>query len=882
MAALVAGVQYGLSSQSHFYENKSLIFVKLTDSAQRAIEDFLKNRNKTNQRPTIQFLDNEGRLSFPSPQSNHGSVDFTFSLSDGHDVEGPQGAFECIQQTNPNNLESLGTMPYKMRIHANEDVYETTRHRMAVAEENNKNKCTRVIKPNGPDIGRKVKVKATGKTIPPPSNVRHNNHHRDTSIPNSTSRPVKNSIINSLSSATLSSQQPSTTTSSSSSSSSSPSFLSATLTTTTTTSSSTLSTLSSSPSLPSRFYKLSATSNTSSVRSQPDKKLSDLQRRPLRDRLIHILALRPYKKPELYERLNREGLKERDKKEMAILLRSLASMRNNTYHLVRHVWNEVQEDWPFYSEQDRAMLKRRKPQNLTPPGSSDGGSSGSGQSPNSTHPGSPPAITAPPSNFMNCKRPGYYQGSDGIQTKRPRISHYRKPEPTTRTPSSTNSNTANVNIASNVSVNVPNGSNLPNNNNNNNNINNDVNNWNEQRQQSSERDINYHRSERTSNSDVLRGNNNVYQLNNSTSNNNNNNNINNNNNNNHNNNSKSCFTPNRDRDRDRERDRDRDRERERDDLNSNSNRTASIATTSSTLSPTIINNSSATDRNDAGSNSGNISDYSNRDRERRDRDKDREKEKEKEREKEREREEVRRDKEKEKGKEEEIEKERERERVEKVERIERVNSNKQEREKKIKENSDNWNGIASNSNINASTARGATGGIVKNHEINENNADNEIPDYLTQYKTVRNMEERRRYKADYLAGKEEYEEIYHRKLIRARHFVRLRDLRKRELELGNYERYEALCTQIKADYDAIKYDPREIENEERYLYLYNKLNYIKGLIDEYDRKYSSDIDNQTSITHTNTNNNNNNNNNDNNNNSNNNSETSVSITELRY
>lgn len=44
MAALVAGVQYGLSSQSHFYENKSLIFVKLTDSAQRAIEDFLKNR----------------------------------------------------------------------------------------------------------------------------------------------------------------------------------------------------------------------------------------------------------------------------------------------------------------------------------------------------------------------------------------------------------------------------------------------------------------------------------------------------------------------------------------------------------------------------------------------------------------------------------------------------------------------------------------------------------------------------------------------------------------------------------------------------------------------------------------------------------------------
>lgn len=63
---------------------------------------------------------------------------------------------------------------------------------------------------------------------------------------------------------------------------------------------------------------------------------------------------------------------------------------------------------------------RRKPQNLTPPGSSDGGSSGSGQSPTSTHPGSPPPISS-------SKRPGYYDGADGILTKRPRISHYRKP-----------------------------------------------------------------------------------------------------------------------------------------------------------------------------------------------------------------------------------------------------------------------------------------------------------------------------------------------------------------------------------------------------------------------------------------------------------------------
>jgi len=54
---------------------------------------------------------------------------------------------------------------------------------------------------------------------------------------------------------------------------------------------------------------------------------------------------------------------------------------------------------------------------------------GSGHSPNSIHAGSPPAITAPPVSLQGNKRPGYYQGSDGLPTKKPRISHYRKPEP---------------------------------------------------------------------------------------------------------------------------------------------------------------------------------------------------------------------------------------------------------------------------------------------------------------------------------------------------------------------------------------------------------------------------------------------------------------------
>ncbi|RLU16904.1 hypothetical protein DMN91_010973 [Ooceraea biroi] len=303
--ALVPGVQYGLSSRDKFDQNNCLIFTKLTDSSFRAIQNYVKNR----------------KFIIPSGQG-HGSAVFTFSLSSNQDMEGPQGGFECVQQIGPKSLEGLGAIPYRMRIQANDEVYETTRYRMAVAEENSKNKCTRVIKANGPDIGRKVKVKGTGRTIPPPSSSYVRGYRELTSIP------------------AASNSQPRTST------------------------------------------------NKPAVNSS-------------------------------------KGLRERERPVMITILKQVAYMRDNTYHLHRHIWNDVQEDWPFYTEQEKAVLKRRKPQNLTPPGSSDG----SGQSPNSIHAGSPPAITAPPPSLLNNKRPGYHQGNDGLPTKKPRISHYRKPEP---------------------------------------------------------------------------------------------------------------------------------------------------------------------------------------------------------------------------------------------------------------------------------------------------------------------------------------------------------------------------------------------------------------------------------------------------------------------
>lgn len=44
MAALCPGVQYGLSTEENFSENKILIFVKLTDSAYGTVQQHLRNQ----------------------------------------------------------------------------------------------------------------------------------------------------------------------------------------------------------------------------------------------------------------------------------------------------------------------------------------------------------------------------------------------------------------------------------------------------------------------------------------------------------------------------------------------------------------------------------------------------------------------------------------------------------------------------------------------------------------------------------------------------------------------------------------------------------------------------------------------------------------------
>lgn len=81
-------------------------------------------------------------MSFPTIANNNGSSQqmeqrFKFSLADNEET---QGSFECLQQTNSGKINVLGPVHHKMRIHAQEDVYENTKRNMAKAAQEQKEK----------------------------------------------------------------------------------------------------------------------------------------------------------------------------------------------------------------------------------------------------------------------------------------------------------------------------------------------------------------------------------------------------------------------------------------------------------------------------------------------------------------------------------------------------------------------------------------------------------------------------------------------------------------------------------------------------------------------------------------------------------------------
>ncbi|XP_046898544.1 RNA polymerase II elongation factor ELL2-like [Hypomesus transpacificus] len=85
-----------------------------------------------------------------------------------------------------------------------------------------------------------------------------------------------------------------------------------------------------------------------------------LTQRPLRERIIHLLALKPYRKPELLLWLERERASPKDKAELGSLLDEVAKVnpKDNSFLLKDECYRLVQRDWPGYVEEEKQLVNK--------------------------------------------------------------------------------------------------------------------------------------------------------------------------------------------------------------------------------------------------------------------------------------------------------------------------------------------------------------------------------------------------------------------------------------------------------------------------------------------------------------------------------------------
>ncbi|KAL1766108.1 RNA polymerase II elongation factor ELL2-like [Sigmodon hispidus] len=80
--------------------------------------------------------------------------------------------------------------------------------------------------------------------------------------------------------------------------------------------------------------------------------------RSYRDRVIHLLALKDYKKSELLVQLQKDGIKINDINFLGKILLQVANLNATTlsYTLKDSIFKEIQRDWPGYNDEDKQSL----------------------------------------------------------------------------------------------------------------------------------------------------------------------------------------------------------------------------------------------------------------------------------------------------------------------------------------------------------------------------------------------------------------------------------------------------------------------------------------------------------------------------------------------
>ncbi|XP_068598421.1 RNA polymerase II elongation factor ELL2 [Brachionichthys hirsutus] len=280
MAALSEDGSYGLNCGQQSADKITVLHVKLTETALRAIESHQKCANVPSSRPSIQFNGLQGRIKIPKTDASSDFHNFNFYLSNvGKD--NPQGSFECIHQYVPSSgaphMALLATVQDKVTVCATNESYQVTRERMTQAAEDTRERGTKVIKPGGQYRGKQVHFRKPALSAPEVA------PERKRSTPINPASTIRKCLSN-----------------------------------------------------------------------------NPVSQRPFRDRIVHLLALKTYKKLEVLARLQRDGINQKDRNSLGTILQQVASLnpKDNAYSLRNFIYRDVQRDWPGYSEDEKTQVDR--------------------------------------------------------------------------------------------------------------------------------------------------------------------------------------------------------------------------------------------------------------------------------------------------------------------------------------------------------------------------------------------------------------------------------------------------------------------------------------------------------------------------------------------
>ena len=347
---------------------RSVFNMKLTDSALKSLEEFIHQKDSKGPEPTIQFSEEGGEFCLPS---SNGQVTYRFGFSSDSAGLNSGGTTECLKLSE-NKLEKMGTMMETLRVKASDDIYKRIGQKFEDVKHENMKKQTVLLDTNHKTHRRtswtKTQVSPNSRSVSGQAQGSYSRLGESSIHLRSPQKRRESKTINQESGTSQRKDQPQ-----------------------------------------SSQNKYTITHKPSS--STPVDK--EIMKKDLRERIIHLLAVRDYKKIELTLRLGREGLHDKDKKNISAKLAEVSDCKGNIFCLKRTMWHQVQDTWLAYSDLDKAALKRRRPVDLTPPTSS-----GTASSTPSRH--SP----AQPTNTL--KRQSYPPAP--TIPKKQRVSNYKKVE----------------------------------------------------------------------------------------------------------------------------------------------------------------------------------------------------------------------------------------------------------------------------------------------------------------------------------------------------------------------------------------------------------------------------------------------------------------------